>query len=812
MWNKIKSLIHQCIIFIICVSLVCHPSISLGNQESLIENLPPLDSIDSLPSSRQESPKTISYRQIDTWTLLPQEIQVHPKAGRMHPSDIVIAVKHEHPDGEIEVAQHIYGRTNGANNRHLSFEAPFYGEEKDFTPKFKLQYETDSFWFLNKEIVTVARYGDYVVFITKDHVYENHLQLSFIDLSYFQSTLGKEEGYPAIFQMPIPLNGPLRSLSVEEGLLKVNDYEISREMLDEFGYLQAITWNIQANLIRSDTFEEMSPFIDSFLETIESSQQTVRNVLISNTQPSMTKFNNHQQLEILQQQLKNAIETARNSVKKTNSEKNKREVAWEESQKITTDYLIEHRLAQTRMQNALLLQAEARKFLGRATILFERLKMPRPTAGGSIRQVLAFVLGGLKGPDGQKAWQIKEGVLQLIHNPKIKLGISFNLAFLLGFAYPAEAHGYIYQIISFGGTILDAITENFLTLYNLFNRAISVNGFFQPQKVWQAYVVEGDFRAFVIANLVLILGPLHIFALSHFTINAYHLLSDLKKRAKFQNTDMHHQYTGLTKTNTKNVLGSLRQNFIDQQNENRHNYLINQAISSLNSGERDFNEEETAQVISLLKEISQKEKGFIKRFLEGVQNPLNQLNFFQNKNKLTHIEIQNLRSAIMYFLFSWRSLENTYVAFSHLSWKHSFLGRTYFWKPLTFLGLVYYPNALRVITRDGLDSKIPTRITAANGGSRPFWRQHPLLLASFIRRGPYKGYLEWEEQVIPIESLITRQVQERALKVTLQRIKSRPLLQKVYTASNLYNGILSLNKQNEKFYITLTDRLFEKTF
>ena len=241
----------------------------------------------------------------------------------MHPSDIAIAVKHEYSDGEIKTAQHIYGRA--VHNGHSSFEAPFYEEEeKDFTPKFELQYEENAFWLLNKEIVTLARYGDYVVFITKDHIYEDHLQLSFIDLSYFQSTLGKEDGYPAIFQMPVPLNGPFRSLSVEKGLLKINDYEISREMLDEFGYLQAITWNIQANLIRSDTFEEMSPFIDSFLETIESSQQTVRNILMTNTRPSMKKFNTPQQLDMFQQQLRQTIEVARNSVRKINDEKHKK--------------------------------------------------------------------------------------------------------------------------------------------------------------------------------------------------------------------------------------------------------------------------------------------------------------------------------------------------------------------------------------------------------------------------------------------------------------------------------------------------------
>ena len=728
----------------------------------------------------------------------------------MRPANIVIAVKHESPDGATEVVQHIYGRPNGFNNRYLSFEAPFYEEEKDFTPQFELQYEDDTFWSLNKEIITVARYGDYVVFITKDHIYDNHLQLSFIDLSYFQSTFGKEEGYPAIFQMPVPLNSPLRSLSVEDGLLKVNDYEISREMLDEFGYLQAITWNIQANLIRSETFEEMSPFIDSFLETIESSQQTVRNILMTNTRPSMTKFNTPQQLDIFQQQLRQAIETARNSVKKISDEKHKTQVAWEESQKITADYLIEHSLAQTRMQNAFRLQTEARKFFGRARILFERLKMPRPMQGGSIRQALAFVLGGLKGPDGQKAWQINEGVLQLIHNPKIKLGLPFTLALSLGAVYPAEAYGYVYQVVSLGGTIQDAIGEKFLALYRLFNAAVSANGSFQPQKVWQAYVVDGDFRAFVVANLVLIREPLIFLAISHLTVSAYHALSDLKNKVTFQTNDIYNQYKGSFKTNLRNTVSSLRQTFIHQQNQNKHNFLIDQAISPLDAGGRDFTEEETALVIRILKERHQKD--FIGRFLEKVKAPLQRLKFFQNKEKTYSIEIQNLRSSIMYLLFSWRSFEKTNIAYTYLRHKYIFLGTTYFWKPSTFLGLIYYPNALGVITHYGLQAQTPHSITAANGGNRPFWRQYPLLLANLIGKSPYKAYREWENHIIPIENFIRKEAQKRALKLTLQRIKNRSLSHRVYAASDIQNAVLNLNGQYGKLYMALTERLFEKTF
>ena len=66
-WNKIKSTTYQCLIFTICLSLICHTPAPLKAHEDLIENLLPLDGIDPFPSNSPESSKTVSYRQIDTW-------------------------------------------------------------------------------------------------------------------------------------------------------------------------------------------------------------------------------------------------------------------------------------------------------------------------------------------------------------------------------------------------------------------------------------------------------------------------------------------------------------------------------------------------------------------------------------------------------------------------------------------------------------------------------------------------------------------------------------------------------------------------
>ncbi len=772
----------------------------------------------------ETKPTTISYRQIDTWTLLPQEIKKHPSAGRMQIENITVRIKHIYDDDRQSV--HYMNNLSAKTLNPSHPQSPFYTGEEDFIPQFEMLYQGEDFFSFNKEIATINRYGQYIVFVTQDHIYKDHLQLSFIDLSYFRSTLGRADGYPAIFQMPVPLDQPFSSMTIQNGLLKINDYEISSKMLDHFGYLQAITWNVQANLLKSQSYEDMVPLIDGFLSSIESSREFVIDMLSH-------AFTTEGQVRSFQRQLIESIGAAKNAIQKTKSEKKKEDITWKLTKDISTQYFIENANAQLRINSTLKLQVEARKLLGRVTLMFERLKLPQPTGGSIIRQALAFTLGSLKGPEGQKAWYIQEGIVKLIHNPRIQLGATASTALLLGAVYPKEAYQFVDQVVSFGGIVVDTIFEKFMNFYSLAQSAIQVNDFFNPKQVWKAYIGEGNTYAFVVANTVLILKILSFFAISHLTVNAFHLLSDLGKGQNLKNTSLYNRYvslrqqhappvaafrslTGLNKNNISATAGAVKGDFIHRQDSSRHTYLIDQTQSLLDSEKRDFTQEETNTVLNILKERKQAEKSLISVFLEKVQTPLRHLKFFQNK-EITDIKINTLRASIMNFIFSWKSLENTFIALTHVWWKHVFFTTSYLIridKPLFLIGLAYYPNAFKTITQGGLNAKNNVHpLTTANGGTRPFWRQYPLFLTKFFTKSTaHQAYKEWESLIIPIEVQIMRQVQERAFRVTLLRIRDKHLHHRVFRSSNLHEGVAAFDKEQTQFYEAVKGQLFERVF
>ena len=730
-------------------------------------------------------PQQISVHKMDSWTLLPQEAQAHPQAGRMHLEDVIIVIKHRSDQEEIQIAHEIYGNpfVNAPFSQNITFEALFYHKETSIA-QLELQYEGKTFWSLNKNLVTAARYGHYVVFITQDHIHETHLRLSFIDLSYFKSTLGKKDGYPAIFYIPVPLEDPLHSMAIEQGLLKINDYEISREMLDEFGYLQALTWNVQANLLKAETFEDMAPVIDEFLKSLENSKQSAIDLLVSNTQVP-TKSNISQQVEDMHTQLTQAITAARLSVEMTDNKKSKQDIAFKEAHRINTQYLMNDQEAQSRIEISLRLRKEARKFLGRTTLLFERLKMPQPNEGSRLRQALAVALSR-----SLDIWQIKENSLKLTDHPRYLLGATFTTTFLGAILYPEEAHSYVYQVVGFGNIMLNNIHERFMDLYEVVKASVSANGFFHPKQMWQAYISEGPFNRFIIANVILLLGPLLLFTLVHLTIKSVHLLSDLKKQ-------------GMPIT---------KQNFIHLQDTQKQDYLISQAMSLLNSEEKGFTEEETLEVIAILNKRSQVEQNSISNFLEKVKAPLKKISFFQDQKSMIDMRIRTFWKAIRNCFFSLQALEKTFMSMTYFWWKYRFLAATYVWKPSTLLGLFYYPNALKTITHEGIRMVSSHPLTDANGGRRPFWREYPLILGKLIGKGPYQAYQEFERYILPIETQIMRHVQHVALNATLQRVKDKALQTMTENASNTYQMIQSLNQEQTRYYALVVDQLFKRVF
>lgn len=783
----LSPFLSRCLNLLLCLSL-CLPPVSLKAQTPNSPSTLPVPDFITEPTQSNAPTLQGSLSEMDSWGLLSQKVQAHPQAGQLTLEHIQIVVKQKAVDAEQTRHVHeIHGHSlsDAPFSRHITFEALFY-EEDHLQTYFEMQFEEDVFWSFHKNLVTVARYGHYVVFITTDDIHDTHIRLSFIDLSYFKSALGQSDGYLAVFQMPIPLERTLHSMTIADGLLKVNDYEISRQMLDEFGYLQSLVWNVQAHLLKAETFEQMHPHIDGLLESLEDSQQAVADLLVQNIPLS----NGHppvDQVKEFSTQMAQSLMATRAYVARTHSQQDRQSRAFVQASQIGLQYLPSHQEAQAQRERTLNVRREARRFLGRTTLLFESLKLPLPNEGRRLRDALLFVLAR------SSTWQIHDGLVRWSSQRQLTIGATASVTLLGSLLYPEEAYQYLYQIVGFGRIFLESVHEKFMATYEVVKAAVSANGLFHPRQMWEAYMSDTEIsRRFLIANAVLTLGPLLFFALSNLTVNAIYFLSDLRRQGSRNQSTL--------------------ENFIHLQDMQRQNYLISQASSFLDSQSRDFTQEETQAVIGLLKERRELERGSISRFLDRVKAPLRRIQFFQDSEGVTDTRIHTLWGSLQNCFFSLQALERTYTPLTYFWWRDGYLARTYVWKPFTLLGYFYYPNALRTMTHEGWGMTSPHPLTMANGGLRPFWRQHPLALAKLFGRGPYQAYQEFERLILPIEAQIMRQVQQTALNATLQRIQNNTVQVEFDGTSNMDEVLEALSREQTKFYALVVDQLFKKVF
>ena len=503
----------------------------------------------------------VQYVEIDTWSLLPQETTLHPRAGRFNPEEVVISLLDE--SSRYSEVENILGKplAFSPTNPNISFNSQIFSKTQPI--QIELKYQSKPFWHYKQDITAVTRYGNYIVFIEQQNIDLDNKKatLSFIDLSYFKPTLGTKNGYIPIFKIDIPITRNITSMGVENSFLRVNDLYIPRKILDEFSFLHSTTWNIQANLLSHESYYEQEPLIKSFVENLDETEEATSDLLFSRLDNLEL---NQNQIDSVQHRLKSAIVTAQNTI-----EKNKQITTDEDilnmSEDIARTFTIESAESQKRIKNSERMYINSRTLISKAKILLHRLTIPRPMAGGTIRQALGFVIGGLKGPNGEKGWQIKEGLLTILHKKKVTIGLPLASAILLGFYSPTIHQDFVYQIIDSMGSISEWVASRGTKFFSIFSNAAMANGTLQPQKL-AVYFHENVIDRFFIANIDIIQKLFMIFAVPHITINAWFLQKDLRKDSNLRQHPIFEEYTKLkTQANHQYLQFSLQYQVLEEE-------------------------------------------------------------------------------------------------------------------------------------------------------------------------------------------------------------------------------------------------------
>ncbi len=757
------------LIHLLCFSIVLNGNVGFSSSTPHYHQ-------EELPSDLDE--EKVQYLEVDTWSLLPQELKAHSHAGSIKPEDVVISLISK--AGKFEQYDIIRPRPyiNAPTNPEVTFDAPVFSEAEQV--HIELQFRNKPFWVFHKPILSIARYGNYIVFIEAGDVAEDNTALSFIDLSYFQSTLGSEEGYLPIFKMDIPAFSHNISISIQNKSLLVNNFPITRYILDEFGLVLTTTWNIQANLLSHETYQEQVPIIESLLEDLENGMQSTSSLFFSRI--DALEDTSELQIDSVKNRLKNALESAQNY--------RTRDEALEASKNITKEFVIESPKAKQRIENALKIYSSERGVINKSQLMMRRLMFPRPKAGGTIREALGFVVGSLTGPSGERAWQIKEGTFIILNKPSAVIGASLAGALTLGYIQPDAVQDFFYQIIDWGGTAQEILNNKFRSLFTIIKEALFSNGTLKIPNM-RVYFSEQWIGKWIYANLHILTILAMSFGVPHLAINLFHL-----RKAKINARNQSQNFS---------LDGHIKQREDD--------YYRAQPDDYIGSNPTEFTKEENEQVKEIIAEIK-RPKSRIETFLSNTKKLASEI-----KDRLPSIP-SIPSSSLSKFLFSWSALQNTYVAFTYFWWKYVYqLQVTALFKPHVLSTLLYYPNAFNIGTKDAdLDHyKTPHPITNLNGGRRPFWRQHPLKLASLLNKtykNKYDAYKQWEDHILNIEKMVLEKSQIKALELTTQNLEENQqlhLIRDLTENSRLYEMIEKLNEEQTKKYQNDSNYIFNKS-
>ncbi len=803
--NFCSSLRRTFVTHLLCFSVILNSVYAYGSYYNVHGY-----STSNLPNAIQDdqNDNIVQYLEVDTWNLIPQEVIEHPKAGMFRAENVVLSLLEA--DRRYNQREVILPRPfiDAPTDTNIRFTAPVFS--KDDKVQIELKYQDKAFWHFQKPIRTAARYGNYIVFIESEDIYldENKAVLSFIDLSYFRSTLGSSEGYLPIFQVDVPITNPDVKISIQDRSLFVNDFPIPRYILDELGLVLSTTWNIQANLLTYETYFEQEQLLESFLDDLNSVESARFDSLLS-------KVENESQIESVKNRLRLAVSAAQNTRNMNEAD------ILQKSEQIAREFVIESDESKRRIENFTKMYAGGRKLANKAKVIMERLKIPRPMAGGTIREALGFVIGGLTGPRGQRAWQVKEGALRILYNKKAIYGAPLASAILLGHFNPGVFQDFVYQVIDFGGTISETVNRNFNKLFSIVKQSFLANGIIRPQNL-KVYFEDSVIDRFIIANLNIIKILFLSFTIPHVVINAFYLRKDMIQDVQLQQDPVLQEYNNLKQSGKSSIVAileavykngslglrtlafNLKESFIRRQDREYKQYLFAQTEDYLDSTEAvEFSNEEDAKIREILAQVSERKKGHIGTFLSKMKNRMSPL-----KDKIpTSESIKALRN----FLFSWNSLQKTYRVFTIVWWKYIFQSRSFIpWKPITAATLFYYPKSFDISTMNGIDSHTVHRITSLNGGRRPFWRQYPLSLGSLISKKvsvKYNAYKEWEKHILTIETRVLEKAQNMALEMTAQNLDMRTI-RNLSEYSKQHEMLNQLNKEQTQFYQTTFDYLF----
>lgn len=228
---------------------------------------------------------------LDTWQLLGQNVVLKgndkPQVPVVNPKKLYLEVINEESEvvHRISPAEKYIAVDGGTVTGGVLSKAFGYADIRNAKPnqtfRFRLTYQDKVLHVFENNIVSAQFIGKYLVFVDPSRInkLENTLNLSFIDLEFFQDALGKT--VLPVFRLPLKVEDA-NLLEVPENIkihadgstLKVLDKQLTTKVFSVFANVQRPLYNQSVSLVDPNYYETVAPIVGELTTEFENAARS----------------------------------------------------------------------------------------------------------------------------------------------------------------------------------------------------------------------------------------------------------------------------------------------------------------------------------------------------------------------------------------------------------------------------------------------------------------------------------------------------------------------------------------------------------
>lgn len=444
---------------------------------------------------------------------------------------------------------------------------------------FRISYQQQTLHTFSNNIQWMTFFGSYLVFMEGAQIYEKTAHLSFIDLAYFHSAIGKT-ALP-VFRIPISIDSPEKAdmlfnpseISVNtDGLIvrgRGTEHIISNIQMEEIARTQHSIFNVLVSLLSIDRYSrDMLPFFkDIARHTVQLLQQTQH---LGTTEQGRQLHGSQQIVEqVTSELLKARVDLGVPShhaghygqVKAAQSRLGEFQLGEldQEALNKSIEHLEKDKKFQAALEGLYKQKFGKRRIVERIKGLWAQLSRPQPLGAAKIQSALGLIANAVR-PGGtieNRFTALKEGIYQLSAHKKRIIAVPV-LAGMAGFAAPEVAQFYSTTISYVGQTLGEG--------FNILKQVKELKSIVDVPQAYNSYIASGKVVPLSI-GVASVFGAMLLLVYSiHIPVNTMRFVKYLKTQRAYE----HQHSAGIHRK-------KLAEHFKDFARETKSTYFKNLA-------------------------------------------------------------------------------------------------------------------------------------------------------------------------------------------------------------------------------------------